>query len=677
MNRSAGRQAASCDQQPSALSRTASEPQNVEQGTPNRRSSGGAALGVLRFLLLPVAIRRETLSTPAPPALARFVCAVFAVALIFYVLAAPTLHAYLHRYASGSLLFTTGQLLALWVMASLVGLPLRYARSWANVCLWLLLGLLLLHVLPLPRVGVVGQDPGQFGPLRARLVDHGVMASGAVPHRPGIGRFGLLPGPAVGVLIAAAQAAGLYWLVGSAVVGRKALRWTTWAAVLGLVPLAAWGLIGTANSEFRVPSSEFRSGPGLVPVLGGDSLVPAMLAALPLGCALVLRPLGGMPRLPPDRRQSRWGWLGRRGVVWAAIGGLVVGLMAAALGASHVPPVLGFACLAIAAGVPLLGAKKPQAAFRVPRSALRVPTAAVALAAWLVLAWLTGAALAGPRVAAAEAAAQPLRGLWRTRDWLGFGAGCISPSAAFGLPGWPRTPGLDGDTSGYAVLAAEIGLVGAALAVAFGAFTAGRCLRAWRRARAPGVRLALLAGLGAVLANAFYFAFDASAILVPNLMAIATVLGLTVAWDVHRTAWHRAVRRRLGQAHWPFVVGAVGMAAALGMAESSMLGAGRTGLNDKLLHFGTFAVISLLVCHALGPQPQAAGRWLKAHIALAVLAAAALGVGIELAQVGLTAGRSFEGWDIGADVLGACAVGFFWWVLRRGQEAWAAQAAAG
>ena len=599
-----------------------------------------------------------------PPALTRLVRALFIAAVVFYVLAAPTAYAHLHRYASGSLLFTTGLVLALWVVASLLGPPLRYVRSGGNVCLWLLLALLLFHVMPLPRTGVIGQGPTDLGPAAVLFVNGGLLGTG-IPQRAGIGRFSIFPGPALGVLIVAVAAAGLYWLVGAAVSGRKVLRAVTWAAVLGLAPLAAWVLAEAVRAGGGLVAGA-EPGPGLVPVLGGDSLLPALLAALPMACALVLRPLGGLVRRPPDRRQSRFGWILRPGAVWAGIGILLVGLIAAAIGASHVRPALGLVCLVTGASGPLLVHGLSRRG-RLGRRPAAVP--AVALAIWVVLAWALGQALAAPRFPPSEAEVGVLHGAWRMRDLLGFGAGSISPRAVFGQPGWPRGAGLDGDTSGYRLLAAEVGWAGLGLAAAFGLLAAGGFVRALWRARGPWPRLAALAGLGALVANALYFACDATALLVPNLMALAIILGLTVAWGLHGATWRRDGGPRLGRAHWPFVVGAVGMAAALGVAETGMLGAGDIGLRDKIVHFGTFAVISLLVCYALDHEARPKPRWLTVHAVEAVLAVTGLGVGIEMGQLWLTAGRSFEWWDIGADALGAAVVGLFWWMLRRGQVA--------
>ncbi|MGB2967006.1 MAG: VanZ family protein, partial [Phycisphaerae bacterium] len=140
-----------------------------------------------------------------------------------------------------------------------------------------------------------------------------------------------------------------------------------------------------------------------------------------------------------------------------------------------------------------------------------------------------------------------------------------------------------------------------------------------------------------------------------------------VAWSAHGLAWRPERSRQLAPAHWPFVVGAVGLVGLIGVAEQDMLGAAAPQVSDKILHFGTFGVISLLVCYALGPQP--ATRWLRTRILLAVAGAAALGILVEYGQVFLASTRQFESLDIVANVLGASLMGLVWWVLTRARVA--------
>jgi len=123
----------------------------------------------------------------------------------------------------------------------------------------------------------------------------------------------------------------------------------------------------------------------------------------------------------------------------------------------------------------------------------------------------------------------------------------------------------------------------------------------------------------------------------------------------------------MAESHWPLVLGAVILVGALGLAEQDMLaGTGAAPhLGDKVLHFGTFSVISLLLCYALGPRPTS--HHLKTRVLLAVLGTGAMGVLMEFGQKYLTAGRSFEGLDILANTLGALTMGLLWWVVRRSQ----------
>jgi len=173
-------------------------------------------------------------------------------------------------------------------------------------------------------------------------------------------------------------------------------------------------------------------------------------------------------------------------------------------------------------------------------------------------------------------------------------------------------------------------------------------------------------GLGAVAANLVYFESDATALMAPNLLALAAVLGLTVAWGAHGADWRPRQLRQLAPAHWPFVIGAVGLTAMLGLAEQDMLAPTGPQVSDKLLHFGTFAVISLLLCYALGPQPTT--HYLRTRIFLAVVGTALLGVAVECGQLVFAGSRSFEWLDIAANGAGAGLMGLMWWVFQFGQS---------
>ncbi len=607
----------------------------------------------------------------------RAVRGLFHAALLAYLVLAPTVYGHLHRFGNVGLLGTVGQLLGLWVIASLAGDPPRYVRSGANVCIWLLFVLLLVHVVPLPRGGAVGKGPEALvGDLKRLVLDYGLLG-GPATKAGSAGRYSLLPGAAVGVLVLVVSAAGLFWLTASSLTGRSMARTrtprceaalapargtvlrATWAVVFGLALVAVWslggGLAGGAAGDGGA------TGRFLVPVLGGDSLVPAFLAGVSLACVLVVRPLD---RLPPRGRRPGTGlaWVFRPGPVWAAIAMGLGGLLGVALGASHAPPGLRYGALALAAGVPLgayvVGSKRPGHGRRL--------LAAGGIAAGLAAACALGGALSGPGGEARHPPVDPLLTPGGARTWLGYGAGALSPGQTFGWPGTGPPARRDADTSGYALLAAETGLVGLALTAGLAALMAASFVRAMVRGRSPWTRLAPAAGLGALAANAVTFAFDASAVLAPNLLALAAVLGVVTAWDLHGALRRGEGDRRLGRAHWPFVAGAVGIAGALGLAETTMLPpTGGIRLGDKAMHFGTFAAICLLLCYALGPRPTS--RWLRTRIALAFLAATALGAAIELGQLLLTSERAFEWLDMGANALGAALVGLFWWVLRRGQ----------
>jgi hypothetical protein len=230
--------------------------------------------------------------------------------------------------------------------------------------------------------------------------------------------------------------------------------------------------------------------------------------------------------------------------------------------------------------------------------------------------------------------------------------------------GWPAGPGDDSDTSGYLLVQAEGGWLGLALAVGGAVALAIFLVRAWHRAGGPLSRTAIAAGLGALTANFLYFGFDASALLAPNLIALAAVLGVATAWTAHGAAWRPWRQAATWRAsHWPLVLGTTGLVGALALAENEMVAAtpGHEA-NDKALHFGTFAIVSLLLAYALAPvgcKPQPRGRGL---IALAVTLA--MVVGVEYAQKYLTHERSFELMDMAAGGVGALAMAVWWWAVR-------------
>ncbi len=604
---------------------------------------------------MPVATATQ-LAAPRP--LARLLGGLFQAALLAMLAVGPSVFSHLHRYGTLPLLFGVCQLLALWVCVALLGYDPRYRRGLTNLLVWALLGLLLLHVLPVPRIGPVMQTPDVLGALRGLLVDHG-------PARPAFaggrtGRYSLMPSQSAGVLVVAIGAAGLFWTVGSALRTARALRRATWAVALGTAALALWVLIqaGTPGE-----AADGAAGPMLVPILGGDALQPALLAGLPLAVAVVLRTLGMMPVAPRQRRQSGPAWLAGPPVLAAGVALLLAGLMAAGLGAGHVAfhARAGYAMLA-AGMVLLLYVAGPQA----PCGRGRMILLTAVTGAWLVAGWLAGLWLAGPSLPASAAPVEGLVGALPHRTLFGYGAGVVSPRALFGPPGWPAEGGADVDTNGYRVLIAEIGWAGLVLAVALAVALAAYLARRVIRARSPWTRLAPAAALGALLANLVAFGADASALLVPNLLTVAAVVGLARGWELHALAYRPGTAAgRVGMAHWPFVVGAVGIAGALGLAEGGMGGPGDIQFSDKALHAGTFAAISLLICYALGPRPTT--RHLLGRILLAVGVAAAIGVGIEYAQAWLTTHRSFEVMDIVADGVGAVLVGVAWFALRRAQ----------
>ncbi|KPK48063.1 MAG: hypothetical protein AMK72_07590 [Planctomycetes bacterium SM23_25] len=294
---------------------------------------------------------RESLpSTTAMPApLIRGVVGTFQISLRAAVVLLPTVFADLHRFGGFHLLFVVCLLHAFWVVSGLVGTPLWHLRSRANLFVWALLGLVLMQAVPVPLGDVVsGTDP-PLGASAGMLVEPRPLRAGGGTAL-SVVRFARRPSATVGVLVLAISVAGLYWLVASASAGRKGLRRTTWAAVVGFGLLALWMVMAGLGAPVAAEGAARRVGPALI--LGGDSLVPALLAALPLCLLVVLRPLGWMPRRPPLRRESRWGWLGRAPAVWMGIGLLLTGLVAAALGLSNVPRHVLMVCVLLAIGSP-------------------------------------------------------------------------------------------------------------------------------------------------------------------------------------------------------------------------------------------------------------------------------------------------------------------------------------
>jgi len=600
---------------------------------------------------------------PAP--LVHGVVGAFQISLRAAVVLVPTVFANLHRFGGFDLLFVVCLLHAFWVVSGLLGTPLWHLRSRANLLVWALLGLLLMQAVPIPLADVLdGTDP--MPEASAGLL----IEAPRVPHRSSgaalpAARFTRRPCATVGVLMLATAVGGLYWLVASASAGRRGLRRTTWAAVVGLGLPALWMAMCGVGSPVSADGAARRVGPALI--LGGDSLVPALLAALPLSVSVVLRPLGWMPRWHPLRRESRLGWLGRAPAVWAGIGLLLTGLVAAALGMSNVPRHVLVICVLLSIGFVLVGYVVAGPGRHRRRRPVRI---ALMLALWVVLMVGIGSAVGHERLGATRADERVDRlmgALPAARAAFGLGAGSVSSRAIFGKAGWPVTEGDDADTDGFRVLRAELGWAGLVLVVATVVALGVRLLVSWRRGQGPWSRTAILVGLGVLAANLVYFRLDAVALLAPNLLALACVLAVVTAWVGHGAVWRARRARELGESRWPLVVGAVGLLAAVGLAENEMLLSitPAADLGDKFLHVGTSGVISLLLCYALGPQPVT--RYLKTRILLAVVGTAALGVLVEVGQWLLTTGREFETLDIAANVLGAGAMGLLWWMVRVGQ----------
>ena len=608
-----------------------------------------------------------------PPALARGVTGAFQICLGLSLGLIPSVFVDLQRFGTFGLLLVVCLLVAFWVLCSLLGLPLWHVRSWVNVLLWGLWGLMLVQTVPLPLVGSIGMDSSSLGPAAGILVD-GVGGSwSAAGARLEVGRYSLRPTATLGVLVLATSAVGLYWLIGATVIVRKRARRATWAVLLGLAALAFWVVISAFAPEGRAAEG-MRRGGGPLLVLGGDNLVPALLAALPLGVSVVLRLVGWTPRKHYLRRQSRWGWVGRAGTVWGGIGLALTSLLAVALGMSNVPRRFLMVCVALAVGFVLAGYVVSGPRHRDRRRPGRV---AIALGLWVVLMVGLGMAL-GPEPQAAAGEEERLMALVAAmpadRAMAGAGAGTVSPRVLFGEPGWPTAAAEDHDTNGYLVLRAEVGWGGLVLVWVTAIVLVVFLLRAWRRTSGPWPKTLMQAGIGVVASNLLYFQEDAVLLLAPNLVALAAVLGVVMAWSAHGAAWRPSRRGELGESHWPLVFGAVGLVAVLGIAENEMLvPEGAPRISDKIVHLGIFAVVSLLLCYALGPQLTS--RHLKTRIFLAILGTTAMGVVVELAQRYLTVGRSFEWLDIAANVAGAATMGLLWWMVRRGQILQASEAA--
>jgi VanZ family protein/energy-converting hydrogenase Eha subunit A len=578
----------------------------------------------------------------------------------------PTVFGTLHRYGCFDLLVAVWLLLVAWAVSSFVGAPLEHPRAWLNLCLWGVLAMVLLQVLPMPLVDGVGRTPA-IGPLAGVMTDQTIEAGPARNIALPVGRYSLRTAATVGTVVILAGASGLYWLTASAVTGRRRLRWTTWAVLAGAALLAYSGVLADFDSTSRSAEGVARLR-GPVTVLGGDSLVPALLAALPLTLAVVLRTLGRMPRRAPHQRESRWGWLNRVAFIGPFVALPLTAVIAAALGMSNVPRPILAVCVTLSAGFVLVGYLLAGPG---PKEQRRAVLIALALAV-LVLASVWVGSEAGrerqPAAGAAGRIAALIDAMPTERTLFGIGAGGISPRAVFGLPGWPAAPGDDRDTDGYLVLWAELGCVGIGLVALTVVAAALFMVRTWRRSRGPWPRTAAMVGLGALAANLVYFRDDAVALLVPNLLVLAAVFGVVAAWAGQGTLWRSSPMWPRGRSSWPLFAGALGLLAVLGLAENEMLSASSEApeVSDKFLHFGTFAVLTLLLCASLARR--SGGGRLAAPAALAVLAMVTMGVLLEYAQRYLTHGRAFEIDDMLASAGGSFLMGVGWWLMRRSQS---------
>jgi len=603
-----------------------------------------------------------------PTPMARAISAVYQVVLWLALVLVATLFGHLHRYGSMDLLLLVCTLMVFWVVVSLVVVPLTYIRTWANPFLWVLLGLVLVQFLPLPRAGGIGPERSPLGTSESLLVvgvpEPRGQRAGMLP----VGRYSLRPVPTAGVFMLLAASASLYWLVGSSLVGRKKIRRATWAVVLGVVSIAFWVVLtGRVPADGAGQGIFKRLGPLMI--FGGDSLAPALLAGLPLTVAVVLRQLGWMPRRNLRDRQTGRGWLGRAAPVWSLIGVLMLGLIAGVIGMSNIPWRLSVAGVLVSVGFVLVGFATDAPTYRSRR---RGVIFAAATLVWILGAMAIGYAAGPPHQPAASADADLKALVSELTGWhaaFGIGAGAISPGVVFGSAGWPSAPGQDVDTNGYWLVRAETGWVGWTAFIAGGLAMVAFLARAWHRAESPWPRTMMRVGIGAVVANLLYFLFDASAVLAPNLLALAGVLGIATAWAAHGAAWRRRRSREYGWAQWPAVVAATGLLVSLATAESDMIEETVEGVDfdDKLMHFGAMAVLNLLLCYALNRKPTL--RLLRTRILAATVFVSLLAVAVEYAQRYLTQGRMFEVTDMLLGFAGAASVGIWWYVVRRSHVA--------
>jgi VanZ family protein len=607
----------------------------------------------------------RSLPNPADaPRLARVVAGAFQAALLACLVLAPTVFGGLHRYGSTGLLLLVGLVVGFWVVSSLWGPPLRYVRSAANLALWLLLLLVLAQVLPLPRGGPIGDTIRGLGLPTDLLVNGGFELP--LGHRVlPVDHYSLRPDSTLGVLLAALSAASLYWTVASTILGRKAILRLMWAALVGIALLALWTVLACVRPAGSPADGVFSRLPG-VPVWGGDSLVPSLLAGLPLGVMLALRPLGWLPRRSPWQRQNRWGWLVRPGFAGPLAAMLLLAGIAVALGMSHASPAVMLAAALVSITCVFLyyiHARRPRGV-----SAGRAAFLVLVLTVWIAGGLLAGAAVrspAPPETSVSERVTALADAVPWPRSLFGIGAGAISSREAFGPPAGSGAPGPSHRAGGWELVRAEIGPAGLLLAAGAAAALALSIVRAGRKVRSAWPHLATGVGLGVLASSALYFAYDASALLVPNLLVLAAVLGAVTAWRTHAGHWHPAQAADLAPAHWPMVAGALVLLAAMGVADSDMVNKVGPEPWDKAMHFSGFGLLALVLAYALGPSVTL--RLLKTRILAAWVIAIGLGIALEYGQRYFALGRAFEVGDMKADALGATIMVVAWWIFRRGQ----------